>query len=383
MSKIIVVGGGIIGLSIAYELGTRGHNVVLLERDTLGNHASWAGCGMIPASNADSAIHPMEHLAALSLATHVKWSRRLLEQTGVDNGFRQCGGLYIARTPGETAALIGAMSDWTECGIPNEKIDGREIDRRFESFAGITERLNVIQSVWVPGESQFSNPDHLTALEIACRQMGIAVHEGQEVTDIKTDNQTIQSVVTRDSSFSGDQYFFTSGPWTQQLVESTAVTIPMHPVRGQMALYKIDPEIHRSIAMGPIVYEGGRYLVPRQDGHVLAGSTIENAGFDCKTTDSEISNLRNWAENLTPAIDESRYVRSWAGLRPATWDGFPYLGRLGQHRNAFVATGHFKSGLQLSTGTALVMADLAEGITPNIELGPLDPARVGRSGTGV
>lgn len=376
MKKIVVVGGGIIGLSIAYEMATRGHRVTLLERDTFGQKASWAGGGMIPASNAETAIHPMEHLAALSHRLHVQWSEVLRERTGIDNGFRQCGGLYVARTPGEIAALIGVTSEWAELGIDFERLDDQEFGERFEAFAGLMDRSTRCQSVWVPGESQFSNPHHLKALVIACRQLGVSMCEGLGESVVETTRSAVVSVKANGKSYHGDQFFFTCGPWTQRLIEPTGVSLPMQPVRGQIALYRLDPTAHANIAMGPILYEGGRYLVPRRDGHVLAGSTIEEAGFDCRTTEPEINELRDWAENLTPAIDRSHYVKSWAGLRPATYDGFPYLGRLGGFGNAYVATGHFKSGLHLSTGTAVVMADLADGKPTSVDLRPLSPSRV-------
>ena len=151
----------------------------------------------------------------------------------------------------------------------------------------------------------------------------------------------------------------------------------MQPVRGQIAMYKIDPATvpNDKIANGPIINEGSRYLVPRTDGHILAGATIEEVGFDCQTTESEVAGLRNWAEGLVSQLNDSTFVKSWAGLRPGTYDGFPYLGQLGQFENAYVATGHFKTGLQLSTATAIVMADLVEGKNPDVDLKPLSPLR--------
>jgi glycine oxidase len=187
-------------------------------------------------------------------------------------------------------------------------------------------------------------------------------------------NKKLDGITASGETFVGKNYFFAAGPWTQRLVEQTSVPLPMQPVRGQIALYKVPPDIE-STESWPIVNEGSRYLVPRRDGHVLAGATIEEVGFDCATTEHEIAELRAWAESLCDRLKESTYLKSWAGLRPGTYDGFAYLGRLGDLENAFVATGHFKGGLHLSTGTAVVMADLAEGKTPSIDLQPFSPSR--------
>ena len=105
----IIVGGGVVGLSIAYETASRGHEVVLIEKDKFGRKASWAGAGILMPVNRQTAIHPMEHLEAIGHETHRQWSEQLLKQTGIDNGFRDCGGLYIARTSGEAAALTGLL----------------------------------------------------------------------------------------------------------------------------------------------------------------------------------------------------------------------------------------------------------------------------------
>ena len=118
-------------------------------------------------------------------------------------------------------------------------------------------------------------------------------------------------------------------------------------------------------------------MVPRADGHVLAGATIEEVGFDCHTTEDEVADLRAWAESITEDLGPENYIRAWAGLRPGTYDGFPYLGRLADFNNAIVATGHFKAGLQTSAGTAKVIADLAEQKAPEIDLTPFSPNRVG------
>ena len=111
----------------------------------------------------------------------------------------------------------------------------------------------------------------------------------------------------------------------------------------------------------------------------MVGATIEEVGFDSATTETGIASLKGWAESLTTHLNEANFVKAWAGLRPGTYDGFPYIGRLSNQSNAYVATGHFKSGLHLSTATAVLMSELIEEAEPQINLQPFSPSRVGSS----
>ncbi len=375
----IIVGGGVIGLSIAYELAKRGRPVAVLEKDRFGRKASWAGAGILAPANGATANHPQEHLEALSHQFHEQWSSELKVLTGIDNGYQRCGGLYVARTAGEVASLTGLTVEWQQREILFEPVSEMELYRRWPLLfpapeSSSNEHQMIRKSIWVPGESQISNPHHLEALIVACRKLGVVMREGVQKAEIKCSKSKVNSVAVAGEVFMGENYFFAAGPWTEQLVAPNGIPLPMQPVRGQIALYRI-ALVGEPAGCWPIVNEGSRYLVPRRDGHVLAGATIEEVGFECRTTDDEIAELRTWAEGLSAALHESNYLKSWAGLRPGTYDGFAYLGRLGGLDNAFVATGHFKGGLQLSTATAVVMVDLAEGKTPAVDLAPFDPSR--------
>lgn len=389
MKRIVIVGGGIIGLSIAFELSTRAAgSVVLLEEGELGRQASWAGAGMLPPANSNTAIHPIEHLAALSNQLHPKWSKRLAEITGIDNAYRKSGSLHVASTAGEVASLFGLIDEWQTQEIDFEKVQEGELRKRFpfvHHAFGDSRSL----AVFTKDAAQFDNRRHLEALIDACRKQSVEMHSGVEqiewevssgssvsrggeVASIRIDGKELCQEIA------ADQFVIAAGPWSQVLAMKLGAALPMQPVRGQMVGYQLDatdPD-HRAFLDGPIINEGSRYLVTRSDGRVIAGSTIEETGFECFTTEEEVSGLRRWAEHLIPSLGKSHFVDAWAGLRPATYDGFPYLGRLPGVENVWVATGHFKSGLQLSTGTSVVMADLVTGQTPSIELERFCPSRV-------
>ena len=379
MKQIVIIGDGIIGLSIAYELTQRGHSVTVVSQARDRVTASWAGAGMVPPANPETAIHPLEHLAGLSNQLHPQWSAQLRQQTGIDDQFMVGGSLHLARTAGEVASLFGAVDEWQEQKINGQLLDAKDesVQQRFRFLA--TEFWQSSPSpllAWQPDAAQFHNPSRLRALRAALQSSGadwvacdqpIAFEAVSDGLRLEIDGQPIEA----------DDVVIAAGPWSEQLVERLEGSLPMQPVRGQMVAYQLDPGCQPWVKTGLLINEGTRYLVPRQDGVVLAGSTIEEVGFDeTQPVDSDVAEICDWATRLVPALNESSFLKSWAGLRPATYDGFPYLGAVPGRPNVWVAAGHFKGGLQLSTGTAVVIADLVEGRSTRFSLDPFAPSRV-------
>jgi glycine oxidase len=161
-----------------------------------------------------------------------------------------------------------------------------------------------------------------------------------------------------------EQFCIAGGAWSRSLLERLGCRPQIKPMRGQMALLSGQRLLKR------VINDGHRYLVPRSDGRVLVGSTVEDVGFDKRTTAEAIGDLLRFALQLAPSLSDHHVERTWAGLRPGSADGLPYLGRLPELANAFVAAGHFRQGLHLSTGTAVVMSELIRGQTPQIDLTP-------------
>jgi glycine oxidase len=366
MTQTVVIGGGVIGLSIAYELSKRNRRVVLLERDQVGRKASWFGAGILAPANGKTAIHPVERLESLSNELHPQWADELLQSTGIDNGYAMCGGLYVARTGGEMAALQGASQHWSEWQIEFEPIS---VEQAKQLIPGLTIPPQA-KLAFVPTEAQIRNPRHLQALLAACRQNGVEIVEGCSSLELVVQNHQTSSVHVGDHHYVAENYCIAGGPWSEQILKPFRIPLPSTPVRGQMALFKLPVQ-----QFVPIINEGPRYLVPRSDGHVLAGSTVEEVGFNSSIEQQDIDELTKWANEFVPALNQQTFVTAWAGLRPGTYDGFPYIGSVGRSRNTFVATGHFKTGLHLSTATAVVMADLLQEKNPPIDLAPFAPAR--------
>ena len=366
MIQTVVIGGGVIGLSVAYELSKRNRRVVLLERDQVGRKASWFGAGILTPANGKTAIHPVEQLESLSNELHAQWADELLRATGIDTGHSTCGGLYVARTGGEIAALHGAIQHWDERQIQFKNVS---VEQARQLIPGIAVPSKG-KFAFVPTESQLRNPRHLQALSVACRQNGVEIVEGCSSLELVVENGQTSSTLVDDRHYVAENYCIAAGPWSEQILKPFGVPLPSIPVRGQMALFKLPSQ-----QFVPIVNEGSRYLVPRSDGHVLAGSTVEEVGFNSSIEQQCIDELTKWAGELVPALNQQTFVTAWAGLRPGTYDGFPYLGSVRRSSNTFIATGHFKTGLHLSPATAVVMADLLEEKKSSIDLTPFAPSR--------
>ncbi len=367
---VAIVGGGVVGLSTAWELASRGHAVDVFDRGKFGRKASWAGAGILLPGNSDTAIHPLEHLEAVSNFLHEKWFGRLLHETNIDNGYRKCGGLYVATTSGEIATLAGSIGFWDERGIDAQHLSRKGFSEDFPNLSHLVDSSKFL-AAWLPDEAQICNPWHIRALVKACEINNVGLVENCSSLEFETELGKLESITHDGVQHEYDAVIFACGAWTQQVTLSIADGIQMVPVRGQMILYKLEDPLSL-----PIVNEGTRYIVPRDNGHVLVGATIEEAGFDESTTDEAIKKLAADAARLVPLLTEDKIEKTWAGLRPGTHDAFPYMGRLPGYENAFVSTGHFKIGLQLSPGSAVAMADLIEGKEPIVDLTPFDPSRV-------
>jgi glycine oxidase len=403
MTECLIVGGGVIGLSLAWQLARRGRKVRVLDRQQVGREASWAGAGILPPASREALAHPLDQLRGMSFELHREWAEVLRAETGIDTGYRRCGGIYLARLAGETAALSAWAASLREEGVVVERLGvgegerGREGDKETRRQGGKAASFPPspplplspsllqhepeiaikpssglpIRAAWLlPDECQLRNPHYLQALARVCELHGVVISPHTEVQDFALSGGRISSVITNEGVIDAEQICVTSGAWTGQLLQKLGMTVGVVPVRGQIVLFRCErPPVQC------VINEGPRYIVPREDGHLLVGSTEEEAGFDKRTTEVAIAELIDFARSLLPVLNSAEVKQTWAGLRPASFDGFPYLGPIPGLANAFVASGHYRSGLYLSPGTATVMAELMCGVATSLDLSVF---RVGR-----
>jgi glycine oxidase len=356
----LILGGGVVGLSLAYELACAGAKVCVIDRGPLGAEASWAGAGILPPAIESAAATSHDRLFALANRLHAQWSERLREETGIDNGYRVCGGVYLARGQRDTAGLHAAARAWKTGGIRVEPIAD------LAAF-GVDPRTPIgpIASCFLPAEAQLRNPRHLRALAAGCAKRGVELREGVEAHDFIVRDRRIESVRTSAGAIVAANVCIAGGAWSAALLARLGCSLAVKPIRGQIVLLEGEPGRLRSI-----INEGPRYIVPRSDGRVLVGSTEDDVGFDRRPTAEGVGGLLAFALELMPSLAAARMERCWAGLRPGSADGLPYIGRVPGIDNAVVAAGHFRNGLQLSTATAAVVSQLLAGRTPEIDLTP-------------
>lgn len=403
---LVVCGGGVIGLSISFEAALRGWKVAILDAGEFGQESSWAGAGILPAGASIPAHDPIEQLRSLAHRLHPVWSEKLREVSGIDNEFRECGGLYVAPTPAERATLLANRMWWEDHGILVENWTQAKVLEQLPGFQGLMATSPKCDFWFVKGDCRVRNPRHVKALIIGCERLGVNMLAHCRVEGWATRNNRITAakysagqyssgqysagalshgVASNDGAIPlrseidsggfrhrsdyqeiwGDRFCVAAGAWTANLLEPLQIATGVLPVRGQMVLYRCEKP-----PFPMVIHEGNRYLVPRDDGLVLAGSCEEEVGFDATTTPEMISQLRNWAEGIWPSLAQTPIERTWAGLRPGSFDSFPYMGTLHPFENAYIASGHFRHGLHWSTATATLMMEWMKGEKTTIDISP-------------
>lgn len=365
MSDVVIIGGGVIGLSLAYELSVEGvRDVTLLERRTLGREASWAGAGILTPAGAEARA-PIDRLRALSLRRVAEWSARLRDETGIDNGYRPWGELQLA-TDAETASALRVKADaWRADGLAVEPLTGDELAQLEPRLAS-----DLTAAYRLPEGAQLRNPWHLRALAAACARRGVRLLTGTPATGFDVEGGRVTAVRTPAGRLAGERFVVAAGAWSPALLRGAGLTVPGEPVRGQIVL--LDTPV---APLRHVVWAGSRYLVPRPEGRVLVGSTEDHAGFESHPTAGGVASLLALAHRLVPELAEARFDRAWAGLRPGSPDALPILGRAPGRDNLYLATGHFRSGFELSAGSAVLLGQLLRGEAPEQSLEPFRAER--------
>ena len=357
-SDVVIVGGGVIGLSIAYRLGAEGVAATLLDRREIGREASWAGAGLIPANTERLRTSPTVELRSWSAVLFPEWSAALREETGIDNGYRRTGGVDVAFSPDEEHELKATAGRWRTEGIVFERLAEADF-HRVEPALGPGLRA----AYFLPDRAQVRNPWHLRALALAAARRGALLRPGQAALGFETAGGRLTAVKTTGGRLPCGVLVIAARAWSGGLLDGLGVSAPTPPVKGQSVLLKGDRPLLRRI-----VEHGPRYLVPREDGRVLVGATQEDAGFDTRATPQGVRDLLDEALRLCPVLAEAEVEKAWAGLRPGSIDTRPYIGLVPGLSNVIVATGHKRAGLQLAPATAEVVTDLVLGRPPQIDL---------------
>jgi glycine oxidase len=368
---LIVIGGGVIGCSIAWRLAQSGRRVVLLERGECGRESSWAGAGIIEAGSLRR-IDPLALLRRRSVAMYESFAAELRESSGIDPEYMRCGGLDLVLDENQYAAaqreLVAAREHAAQHGgaAALEWIEASDLPKREPSLSPASR--GALRS---PHAAQARNPRLMRALRVACERAHVIIREHEPALGLLHDGERVVGVRTHAARYHAAQTVLAAGAWSAQFDARVSDAIRCFPVRGQIVL--LDPGEPR---LQHVVQSGNSYLVPRRDGRVLVGSTEEpEAGFDCSTTASGVARLLQFVERVAPGLRDAPVAATWAGLRPGTADGKPYIGRVPGFDGLIAATGHSRAGLTLAPVTAEVIVQLIENAPTAVDLQAFAPGR--------
>lgn len=344
---VLIVGGGIIGLSLARELHQKKiGKITILERGQIGREASHAAAGMLAPHAETEKLDDFYQFCRQSITLYSTYARDLFEETGIDIELDKSGTLYLAFTEKDFEEITRRFRWQKSAGLEVERFSARET-RQIEPFVS----PDVLASLYYPTDWQVENRKLLQALQKYCEKFGIEIFENTEIKNLLIENGRVKGAETDREKFYGEQVALATGAWTS-FIQAEDFTLPeVKPVRGQMISFQTAKRL-----FGKVIYSPRGYLVPRADGRILAGATVEDAGFDKSVTRSGIEILRERALEIAPSLINLNIVESWAGLRPMAPDGWPVMGELTGIENLFIATAHYRNGILLAPLTAQILA---------------------------
>ena len=354
-SEITIVGSGIIGLLTAKELTHAGCNVTLIDKSFSGQESSWAGGGILLPLYPWRQPQAISTLVLESIKQYPALSEDLSNATGIDPEWYHCG-LLICKNPDIEAAIHWCNTHH----VPFEKANNAFFNQLDTQSS---------QPLWMPSIAQIRNPRLLKSLKAYLLKAGVNFIEHCEITGCSLKNGKIKSLTTQQQNINVNQLIICTGAWTGNLAKQLNLIglyqPNVSPVKGQMILFDAEPD-----TLPHMILDGGHYLIPRQDGKILAGSSVEHSHFDKSTSAIVKDNLFSFATDLFPTLKKFPISHHWAGLRPGTEQGVPYICKHPEISNLAINAGHFRNGLVMAPASARLMADLMLDRTPCVDPKP-------------
>lgn len=339
-NDFLIIGGGAIGLTSAIALRQAGYRVTLVERGTVGKEASWAGGGILSPLCSWDYQEPVTRLAHRGMEMFAAAAGVLQSATGVDTEYRRCGMLLLPPYRDEVA------TQWCEQHrFPLQHVD-------LADFLPDQQGSGLL----LPEVAQVRNPRLLEALRKRLHMLGGEILEQHEVQRFEFAGERVAALHTSRGKLSADAYVVAAGAWSRELLGGYALDLEVRPIRGQILLFKLDAPPFQQVLL-----KGNHYLIPRRDGHVLVGSTLEDVGFDKSTTAEARDSMLQRVREIFPDWDEQRLVQHWAGFRPGSPDNIPTIGRHPQLTNLYANCGHFRYGVTMSLASAELLLNEIDG----------------------
>jgi glycine oxidase len=361
--RTVVIGAGVMGLSIAWRLAQAGCAVTVYDRGEAGHGASWAAAGMLAA--AVETEPGEETLLGLTLESQRQWpdfARELETATGMSVGYRDEGTVVVALNRDDAEQLRFTYDFQKRLGLDIEWLSGAAARQREPHL-----RPGIPGAVLSPNDHQVENRALAAALAAAAKQAGAIIHEHCPVHEIETVGDQVRGVITANGRVPADVVVLAAGAWSRDVGGIPAAYVPpVRPIKGQMLALRMDPA---APLLRHVIWLPRGYLVPRLDGRLVIGATVEERGFDDSVTAGGLLALIEGAWRAVPAIEELPVIETWVGFRPGSRDDAPMLGPSGIE-GLVVATGHHRNGILLTPVTAqsisryILTGQLAENLRP-------------------
>ncbi|RUT35937.1 glycine oxidase ThiO [Paenibacillus zeisoli] len=360
--EVVIIGGGIIGSFLGYQLTKRGRKVTIVEQTDLASGASGAAAGML-AADCEHFDHPeLQTMARMSRDAFPAIIRELRQTSGIDAGLNEQGFLTPARDNREAEELqarilAGGTGEWWT----PERLSTSEPALR-HGLAGAIYRSEEIQVI----------PSKLTqALAYSAQAKGAVLLHQTEATSIQVQENQVQGVVTSRGFLPCDQIVLAGGWRMEQLLQPLGISLPLEPVKGEIVEVRSDTPLLRTT-----LYAKSIYIVPKPGNKLWIGATSFPGDSSNGVAAGSVTRLLSEAAEMIPEISNAHFVRAWSGHRPKSPDGLPYLGEFSDVRGLYAAAGHYRNGILLSAITARILSDEMDGIvTPGINLAPFRPDR--------
>lgn len=358
---VAIIGGGAIGCAVAYHAAGRGARVALFEAEELGSGASGALAGMLSGQGEAEKPGPLRDLMIQGREYHRTFSQELYEATGLDPGYVWDGALRTAVDEASKESLLEEHSWNAEGNLSSEWLTGEEA-RELEPALS----PEIIAGLYLPDDGQVNPRPLVQALAQGAALKGAEIQEATRVTEFVADGDRVTGVRTTQGDVSAGVVVLAAGAFSNLLSEQLGIRLPLYALKGQLIVLHTRP-----VPIKANIWDSGNnYVVPKMDGRVIVGATEEPSVHDRRTTLGGIAELSRVAIGLVPGLAEASFGGAWGGLRPATPSGYPILGPVEGLEGLLLATGHFRNGVLLSAITGDIIATLALGEPPLMNISP-------------
>ena len=350
---VAIVGGGAIGTSIAFELAAAKLRTIVLDRQQPGREASWAAAGMLSPTPHVPEDAPLTPLGTESLRIYPEFIARIENTSGMATHFARNGSLELFFAEGGEMERDRMLSENRRLGVKCEAIDVSQA-RAFEPSMN----PQICAAIWFPQEATVEPRLLMDALLTAAQHSGVEIRANSPVTDLICEGERCSGVMAGGERIDAKYVIAAAGCFSRTMAENNprgsdilARYAPTHPVLGQMIALQTS-----GVKLRRVLRSKGRYLVPRHDGRIVAGSTLEDSGFEKNVSADGIQGIFESARELAPDLAKAEVVETWAGLRPGTPDGLPILGPT-EVEGLLIATGHYRNGILLAPMTATLIRE--------------------------